>query len=111
MEAIELVKTTLLEMIETAGESGVTEGQASREIVKRHKIGHYETLEILRSVYKEIGLERTSEHTGAVIFYRKPKQSEQKKEPEESAAVRIAKKLGKRNMGEKGRMEILKHYM
>ena len=34
----------------------------------------------------------------------------QKKEPEESTTVRLAKKLGKRNMGEKGRMEIMKHY-
>lgn len=108
MEAIELVKTTLLEMIETAGESGVTEGQASKELVTRYKMGYYEALEALRNGYKEIGLER---HTGAVIFYRKPKQSEQKKEPEESAAVKIAKKLGGRNMGEKGRMDILKHYM
>ena len=36
--------------------------------------------------------------------------STQKKEPEESTAVRLAKKLGKQNMGEKGRMEIMKHY-
>lgn len=111
MEVMELVKTTLSEMIETARESGITEGQATKEIATRYKMGYYETLEALRSVYKEIGLERTPEHTGAVIFYRKPKQSEQKKEPEESAAVRIIKNFGKRNIGERQRADILKHYM
>lgn len=107
---MEAIKTTLSEMIEAAGESGVTEGQAVKELVTKHKTGYYETLEALRSVYKEIGMERTPEHTGAVIFYKKSKQPTQKKEPEESMAVRLAKKLGKRNMGEKGRMEIMKHY-
>lgn len=37
MENIELVKTTLLEMIETAGENGITEGQATKELVTRYK--------------------------------------------------------------------------
>lgn len=104
---MEAIKATLSEVIEAAGENGITEGQATKEIVTKHKIGYYEALEALRNTYKEIGLERTPEHTGAVIFYRKPKQ---KKEPEESAAVRIAKKLGKQSIGEKERMDILKHY-
>lgn len=105
---MEAIKATLSEAIEAAGENGITEGQATKELVTRYKMGYYEALEALRNAYKEIGLERTPEHTGAVIFYRK---SKQKKEPEESAAVRLAKKLGKQNMGEKGRMEIMKHYI
>lgn len=46
--------------------------------------------------------------------YRKlkqPEQSTQKPEPEESTAVRLAKKLARQRMGEKERLEILKHYM
>lgn len=111
MEVMELVKTTLLEIIEEAGESGISEGQAVNVLCNKYRMGYYETLEALRSVYKEIGLERTPEHTGAVIFYRKPKQSEQKKQQEESAAVRIIKNFGKRNIGERQREDILKHYM
>lgn len=48
------------------------------------------------------------EHSGAVIFYKKTKQQ---KQPEETMAVRLAKKLGKRTMGERERMEILNQYI
>lgn len=106
---MEAIKTTLSEIIEAAGESGVTEGQATKELVTKYKVGYYEALEALRNGYKEIGLERTPEHTGAVIFYRKPRQPTQKN-PEELAAVRLAKKLGSRGMSEKERMAIIAHY-
>lgn len=106
MEAMEAVKATLLEMTEKAGEIGVTEGQVVAEIGKRGcHFGHYETINALKSVYKEMGLERTEPHTGKVICYYKPK-----KEPEESAAVRLAKKLGRQTIGEKERMNILNQY-
>lgn len=106
MEAMEIVKGTLLEMTETAGENGVSEGQVMVEIGRRGcQLGHYETIKALKSVYKEMGLERTEPHTGQVICYYKPK-----KEPEESAAVRLAKKLGRQVTGEKERMNIIKQY-
>lgn len=104
---MEAIKSTLSEMIEAAGENGVTEGEMTKALVTRHKMGYYESLEALRSVYKEIGLERTPEHTGAVIFYRKPTQ---KKEPEESAAIKLAKKLGSKAVGEKQMQNILNQY-
>lgn len=106
MEVMEIAKTTLSEMLETAGENGVTEGQVLAEIRKRGcHFGHYETINALKSVYKEMGLKRTEPHTGKVICYYKPK-----KEPEESAAVRLAKKLGKRTIGERERMNIINQY-
>lgn len=107
MEVMEIVKTELSGILETAGENGVTEGQAVSAIVK-HGIDYHTALDSLRNAYKEVpGVERTPEHSGAVIFYKKAKQ---KKEPEESIAVRLAKKLGKRTMGEKERMNILNQY-
>lgn len=107
MKTMEIAKTELSGMLETAGESGVTEGQVVAAIVK-HGIDYYTALDSLRNAYKEVPeVERTPEHSGAVIFYKKAKQ---KKEPEESMATRLAKKLGKRTMGEKERMEILNHY-
>lgn len=105
---MESVKATLTELIEAAGENGITETQAAIEINARYKLGYWESIKALKSVYQDAGAERTPEHTGQVISYRKAKQE---KQPEESAAVRIVKKLGKRNIGERGRMEILNHYI
>ncbi len=105
---LESVKATLIQIVEQAGENGLTETQAAIEINARHKLGYWESIKALKSVYQDAGVERTPEHTGKVICYRKAKQE---KRLEESAAVRLAKKLGERNMGEKGRMDILKHYI
>lgn len=105
---LESVKATLTELVESAGENGLTETQAAIEINARHKLGYWKSLEAIKSVYRDAGVERTPEHTGEVICYRKAKQE---KQPEESVAVRLAKKLGERNIGEKGRMDILKHYI
>lgn len=104
---LESVKNTLTELVESAGENGITETQAAIEISARHKMGYWESIKALKSVYNAAGVERTPEHTGKVICYRKAKQE---KRLEESAAVRLAKKLGKRNMGEKERMAIIAHY-
>ena len=81
---IKSVQTTLSQIVEAAGESGVTDEQVAKEITAKYRVSHFEAMNAL--------------------------QSTQKKEPEESTAVRLAKKLGKQNMGEKGRMEIMKHY-
>lgn len=105
---LESVKATLTELVESAGENGITETQAAIEISARHKLGYWESIKALKSVYNAAGVERTPEHTGKVISYRRAKQE---KQPEESVAVRLAKKLGERNIGEKGRMDILKHYI
>ncbi len=104
---MESVKNTLIQIVEQAGENGLTETQTAIEISARHKLGYWKSLEAIKSVYQDAGVERTPEHTGKVISYRK----KQEKQPEESVAVRIAKKLCERNIGEKGRMDILKHYI
>lgn len=104
MEAMETAKTVLSEMLESAGENGVTSGEATRELVK-HGLDYKTALDSLESVYKEIGAER---HTGAVIRYCKGKPKPEKKE--ESMAVRIAKKLGKRNIGERQFNDIISSY-
>ena len=107
MEVMEIVKAELSGILETAGESGVTEGQVVAAIVK-HGIDYHTALNSLRNTYKEVlGVERTPEHSGAVIFYKKTKQ---KKGPNESMAIRLAKKLGKRTIGEKERIDILNQY-
>lgn len=60
------------------------------EIVK-HGIDYYFALNFLRNAYKEVsGIERTPEHSGAVIYYKK---SKHQNEQEESVAVRLAKKV------------------
>ncbi len=105
---MESVKNTLTELVESAGENGLTETQAAIEINARYKLGYWESIKALKSVYQDAGVERTPEHSGKVITYKAKKQE---KQPEESAAVRLAKKLGERNIGEKGRMDILKHYI
>lgn len=104
MEAMETAKTVLSEMLETAGENGVTAGEAAGELSK-HGIGFSAALDSLESVYKEIGAER---HAGAVIRYCKGKPKPEKKE--ESIAVKMAKKLGQRNIGERQHNDILNQY-
>ena len=111
---IKSVQTTLSQIVEAAGESGVTDEQVAKEITAKYRVSHFEAMEALQEINKNLGVGIALEYDKGVFFYRKPKQTKQptqKIEPEESAAVRLAKKLGKRNMGEKERMEILKHYM
>ena len=106
MDAIEMAKTVLSEMIETAGENGITEGQAVAELTK-NGIGYREAVDSLKNVYKEIGAERTEPHTGKVICYRKPK-----KEPEqqETAATKMAKKAAQSNVNERKMAAIIGSY-
>lgn len=106
MEVRETTKMVLSEMIETAGESGITEGQAAAELTK-HGIGYHEAVDFLKNVYKEIGAERTEPHTGKVICYRKPK-----KEPEqqETAAMKMAKKAAQSNVNERKAAAIIGSY-
>ena len=66
--------------------------------IKCHKIYHIAPLEYDKGVF-------------FIIKLKQPEQSTQKPEPEESTAVRLAKKLARQRMGEKERLEILKHYM
>lgn len=106
MEYIQIAKNVLSQMIENSDENGVTEGQAVKEIV-RYDIRYYEALDSLRKVYKEVGAERTPEHTGEVIRYRKAKQNKQQ---EESMAVRLVKKIARNTVEERERLEILNYY-
>lgn len=107
---IKSVKITLSQIVEAAGESGVTDEQAAKQITAKYRVSHFEAMNALQEMNKNLGTEIVLEYSKGIFTYRKPKQPTQKKEPEESTAVRLAKKLGKRNMGEKGRMEIMKHY-
>lgn len=107
---IKSVQTTLSQIVEAAGENGVTDEQVAKEITAKYRVSHFEAMEALQEINKNLGAGIVLEYDKGVFFYRKPKQPTQKKEPEESTAVRLAKKLGKRSMGEKERMEILKHY-
>lgn len=107
---IKSVKTTLLQIVEAAGESGVTDEQVAKEIVKKHRVRHFEAMEALQEINKNLGAEIVLEYSKGIFTYRKPKQSTQKKAPEESTAVRLAKKLGSRGMSEKERMAIIAHY-
>lgn len=106
MEYIQTAKNVLSQMIENSDENGVTEGQVVKEIV-RYDIGYYEALDSLRKVYREVGAERTPEHTGEVIRYKKAKQNKQQ---EESMAVRLAKKIAGNTVGERERLSILNYY-
>lgn len=107
---IKSVKTTLLQIVEAAGESGVTDEQVAKEIIIKHKVSHFEAMEALQEINKNLGAGIALEYDKGVFFYRKSKQPPQKKEPEESAAVRLVKKLGNRGMSEKERMAIIAHY-
>ena len=107
---IKSVKITLLQIVEAAGESGVTDEQVAKQITAKYRVSHFEAMNALQEINKNLGVEIVLEYSKGIFTYRKPKQPTQKKEPEELTAVRLAKKLGKRNMGEKGRMEIMKHY-
>ena len=107
---IKSIQITFSKIVEAAGENGITDEQAAKEIVKKHRVSNFEAMEALQEINKNLGTEIVLEYSKGIFTYRKPKQSTQKKEPEESTAVRLAKKLGKQNMGEKGRMEIMKHY-
>lgn len=101
METIEIAKTELSRMIEAAGENGVTESEAVGKLT-RYGIRYRDALDALQSVCVEVGAERTPEHTGQVIRYRKQKQ--------ESMAVKLAKETGKRSVSERQREEIIKQY-
>lgn len=106
MEIMETAKTVLSEMIEAAGERGVTEGRVVAELTK-HRIGYHEAVDSLKNVYKEIGAERTEPHTGQVICYRKPK-----KEPiqQETAATKMAKKAAQSKISERKMAAIIGSY-
>ncbi len=107
---IKSVKITLLQIVEAAGESGVTDEQVAKQITAKYRVSHFEAMNALQEINKNLGVEIVLEYSKGIFTYRKPKQPTQKKEPEESTAIRLAKKLGKRNMGEKGGMQIMKHY-
>jgi len=109
---IKSAKTTLLQIVEAAGESGVTDEQAAKQITAKYRVSHFEAMEALQEINKNLGTEIVLEYSKGIFTYRKPKQPEQptQKKPEESAAVRLVKKLGKQSMSEKERMAIIAHY-
>ncbi len=73
----------------------------AKEIIAKHRVSHFEAMNALQEINKNLGAGIALEYDKDIFTYRKPKQPTQKKDPEESIAVRIAKKLGKRNMGGK----------
>ena len=110
---IKSIQTTFSKIVEAAGENGITDEQAAKEIVKKHGVSNFEAMNALQEINKNLGARIALEYDNGVFFYRKSKQPEQptqKKEPEESTAVRLAKKLGSRGMSEKERMAIIAHY-
>ncbi|RKI87130.1 hypothetical protein D7V94_21515 [Parablautia intestinalis] len=111
---IKSIQTTFSKIVEAAGENGVTDEKMASEIVKKHKVSNFEAMNALQEINKNLEAGIALEYDKGVFFYRKlkqPEQSTQKPEPEESTAVRLAKKLARQRMGEKERLEILKHYM
>ena len=106
MEILESVKNTLAELVESAGEDGITETQAAKGIMAKYRMGYYEAIEAAKSVYRDAGLTRTPEHTGKVITYK----AKQQERPEEPAAVRMARNSANRTAGEKQRQEIISQY-
>lgn len=84
------------------------EGEVTRELAVRHGIGYYAALDSLRKVYKEVGAERTPEHTGAIICYRKAKKGAD--DSKETSAVVMARESAKRAMNEYKALEIINSY-
>lgn len=107
MEVIEIAKTTLTEMVEKAGENGVTEGEVTREFVKQGLFDFYGSIDFLKNVHEELGIERTPEHTGKVICYSRPKI---KLEQQETAATKMAKKAAQSNTNERKAVAIIGNY-
>ena len=107
---IKSVQTTLSQIVDAAGESGVTDEQVAKKITATYRVSHFEAMEALQEINKNLGAGIALEYDKGVFFYRKSKQPTQKKEPEESTAVRLAKKLGSRGMSKKERMAIIAHY-
>lgn len=103
----EIAINVLKKMIENAGKDGVTEGQAVHELVANHDVGYWDALDLLRSVYKEAGAERTPEHTGELIRYRK---STQKPDRPESKAEILARQSARRAYNEYKAEQILNYY-
>ena len=85
---IKSIQTTLSKIVEAAGESGITDEQMVKEIVKKHKVSRFEAMEALQEINKNLGTGIALEYDKGVFFYRKSKQPPQEKE----------------------RMEILKYY-
>ena len=113
LEKIREVRMTMEEVLylfQAAEENGITDEQAAKEIVKKHRVSNFEAMEALQEINKNLGAGIALEYDKGVFFYRKSKQPTQKKEPEESTAVRLAKKLGSRGMSKKERMAIIAHY-
>lgn len=109
---IKSIQTTFSKIVEAAGENGITDEQAAKEIVKKHRVSNFEAMNALQEINKNLGAGIALEYDKGVFFYRKSKQPKQptQKKPEESAAVRLVKKLGNRGMSEKERMAIIAHY-
>ncbi len=106
MEVKEKVKTMLSRMLETADENGVTEGEVIRELT-RNGIDYQTARNFLKNSYKEIGVERTPEHTGEVIRYRKQKKEADK---QETPAEAMARKSAQRAYNEHRAVKIINSY-
>lgn len=89
MNLREAVMQVLPNMVETAGENGVTEANVISGInALKCGFGFQETRKALIDFHKEAGAERTSRYNGQVTIYRKPP-----KPKEDTMAVRVAKRM------------------
>lgn len=103
-----IVKEILYNAVEGAAGGSISEGQAVAEIRKLgYNFGYYETLNALKSTYKEIGLERTKPHTGQIICYYKPKKEPEKKT---SKSIEMAIQSAHRATNEKTTAAIINNY-
>jgi len=109
---IKSVQTTLSQIVEAAGESGVTDEQVAKEIIAKYRVSHFEAMNALQEINKNLGAGIALEYDKGVFTYKKPKQPEQptQKKPEESTAVKLAKKLAQQRTSEKERAAIIAHY-
>lgn len=78
---IKSIQTTFSKIVEAAGENGITDEQAAKEIVKKHRVSNFEAMEALQEINKNLGAGIALEYDKGVFFYRKSKQPTQKKEP------------------------------
>lgn len=104
---IENIKNSLLELVDTAGESGLSEGQAMKEIAKMYQMGAQETFYALREIYRKSKEEIALDYKRGVFFYHRIK----KREPAKSkVAILLAKEAASRMKNESEMQRILDYY-
>ena len=52
---IKSVQTTLSQIVDAAGESGVTDEQVAKKITATYRVSHFEAMEALQEINKNLG--------------------------------------------------------